>query len=76
MLARPARVPDEKTKNRGVVLPPAPQAARLPFTVVAKCTGLDKVPCSLRSPQVHLAAVMSLLKRVESLSDAAPSQAR
>lgn len=45
--------------------------AHLPFTMAAKCTGLEKVPCRLRSPQVHLAGVTSLLKRLESLGDAA-----
>lgn len=41
--------------------------ARLPLTVVATCAGLEKVPCRLRSPPVHV----SLLERLESLSDAA-----
>lgn len=54
-----------------LVLSPASQVACLPFPVVAKCFGL-KVPCRLRSPRVHLAGVMSLLKRLESLGGAAP----
>lgn len=57
----------EHCGRSGAVLSPAPQAACLPFTAVAKCTGLDRLLRRLRSPQVHLAGVMSFLKRFESL---------
>lgn len=65
-------IPDAKTEARGVVLSPAPLGACLLFMAIAKCTGLEKSPCRLSSPQVHLAGARSLLKRLESFGDAAP----